>query len=119
MVCLSDFCISRVKKTKQILLVRGKFSFLDVDIWFYLTMSIFIVKNSSFKNLVVLSPIFVVDIKKTFVYNFVAPLKIKREKHTSEVYLEPCQTSNMKLFKKVANDFKPFLIFAKSFILDI
>ena len=35
----------------------------------------FIVKNSSFEMLVVFSPIFVVDTKITFVYNFVAPLK--------------------------------------------
>ena len=35
----------------------------------------FIVKNSSFKMLVVFSPIFVADTKITFVYNFVAPLK--------------------------------------------
>ena len=36
----------------------------------------FIVKNISFKMLVVLSPIFVVDPKITFVCNFVAPLKL-------------------------------------------
>ena len=35
----------------------------------------FIVKNSSFEMLVVFSPIFVVDTKINFVYNFVAPLK--------------------------------------------
>ena len=33
-------------------------------------------KSSSFKMLVVLSPIFVVDTKITFVYNFVAPLSV-------------------------------------------
>ena len=36
----------------------------------------FIVKNSSFKMLVVLSLIFVADTKITFVYNFVAPLNM-------------------------------------------
>ena len=46
-------------------------------------------------------------------------LKITREKHNSEVYLEPSQTSNMELLKKIANGFKPFLIFPNSSILDI
>ena len=36
----------------------------------------FIVKNSSLKMLVVFSPIFVADTKTTFVYNFVAPLRV-------------------------------------------
>ena len=54
--------------------MRGKFSFLYVDIWFDLTKCIFIVKNSSFKMLVALSPIFVAEAKITFVYNFVALL---------------------------------------------
>ena len=51
--------------------MRGKFSFLYVDIWFDVTKCKFIVKNSSFEMLVVFSPIFVVDTK----INFVAPLK--------------------------------------------
>ena len=46
-----------------------------------------------------------------------------QEKHTSEVYLEPSQISNMELFKKMANGFKPCplkrRIFAKSSALDI
>ena len=54
--------------------MRGKFSFLYVDIWFDVTECKFIMKNSSFKILVVFSPIFVADTKITFVYNFVAPL---------------------------------------------
>ena len=54
--------------------LRGKFSFLNVDIWFDVTKYKFIVKNSSFAMLVVFSPIFVADTKITFVYNFVAPL---------------------------------------------
>ena len=74
LVCSSLFCISRGKKTKLILLARGKFSFPYVDIWFDLTKCKFIVKNSSFKMLVVLSLIFVTDTKITFFYNFVAPL---------------------------------------------
>ena len=73
MVCWSLFCIYTAKTTKKILLTGGKFSFLNVDIWFVLTKSIFIVKNRSFKMLVVLSPIFVADMKITFLYNFVAP----------------------------------------------
>ena len=58
------------------LLVRGKFSFLYADICFDVTKCKFIVKNSSFKILLVFSPIFVADTKITFAYNFVAPLKI-------------------------------------------
>ena len=72
---LSLFCISRGKKTKQILLERGKFSFLNVDIWFDVTKCKFIVKNSSFEMLVVFSPIFVADTKIALVYNFVALLR--------------------------------------------
>ena len=56
------------------MLVRGKFSFLYVDISFDVAKFRFIVKNSTFKMLVVFSLIFVVDAKLTFVYNFVAPL---------------------------------------------
>ena len=58
------------------LLVRGKFSFLYVDIWFDVTKCKFIVKSSNFKLLLVFSPIFVADTKINFVYNFVAPLNI-------------------------------------------
>ena len=55
--------------------MRGKFSFLYVDIWLDLTKCKSILKKSSFKMLVVLSAIFVADTKVTFVYDFVAPLK--------------------------------------------
>ena len=55
--------------------MRGKFSFLYVDIWFDVTNCKFIVKNSSFEMLVMFSPTFVADKKIIFVYNFVAPLK--------------------------------------------
>ena len=54
--------------------MRGKFNFLNVDSCFDVTKCKFIVKDSSFKMLVVFSPIFVADTKITFVYNFVAPL---------------------------------------------
>ena len=64
--------------------MRGKFSFLYVDIWFDVTKCKFIVKNSSFEMLVVFSPIFVADTKITFVYNFVAPLNLN-QKQTSEI----------------------------------
>ena len=67
--------ISRGEKTKQILLLRRKFSFLFIDIWFDVTKYQFIMQNSSFKMLVVFSSIFVEDTKITFVYNFVVPLK--------------------------------------------
>ena len=60
--------------------MRGKFSFLYVDIWFDVTKCKFIVKNSSFEMLVVFSPIFVADTKITFVYNFVAPLRGKKNR---------------------------------------
>ena len=56
--------------------MRGKFSFLYADIWFDVTKCKLIMKNSSFNVLVVFSPIFVADTKITFVYNFLAPLKI-------------------------------------------
>ena len=48
----------------------------------------FIVKNSSFKMLVVFSPIFVADTKITFVYNFVAPLRkdIKVKLSQSDIF---------------------------------
>ena len=55
--------------------MRGKFSFLYVDIWLDLTKCKSILKKSSFKMLVVLSSIFVADTKVTFAYDFVAPLK--------------------------------------------
>ena len=74
LVCLSLFCISRGKKTKKILLERGKFSFLYVDIWFDVMKCKCIVKNNSFEMFVMFSPIFVADTKITFVYKFVAPL---------------------------------------------
>ena len=54
--------------------MRGKFNFLYVDIWFDVTECKFIMKNSSFKMLVVFSPIFMADTKVNFIYNFVAPL---------------------------------------------
>ena len=54
--------------------MTGKFSFLYVDIWFDVTECKFIMKNSSFKMLVVFSPIFVADTKIAFIYNSVAPL---------------------------------------------
>ena len=37
----------------------------------------------------------------------------------TEVYWKRSQTSNMKLFVKIINDFYPLAIFAKSFILDV
>ena len=54
--------------------MRGKFSFLYLDIWFDVTKCKFIVKNRSFEMLVMFSPNFVADTEITFVYNFVAPL---------------------------------------------
>ena len=73
--CLSLFCVSRDKKTKQILFVRGKFSYLYVGTWFDVTKCKFNAKNSSFEMLVVFLP-FVADTKITFVYNFVALKKV-------------------------------------------
>ena len=57
--------------------MRDKFSFLYEDISFDVIKCKFIVKNSIFKMLVVLQSIFVADTKINFIYNFVAPLKIK------------------------------------------
>ena len=36
-----------------------------------------------------------------------------RKKNTSKAYLQPNQTSDMELFKKIAKGFKTFFIFAK------
>ena len=55
--------------------MRGKFSFLYVDIWFDVMKCRFNVKDSSFKMLAVFLPIFVADTKISFVYNFIAPLR--------------------------------------------
>ena len=80
MVCWSLFYISRGKKTKSILLARGEFNFLYVDIWFDVTKCKFIMKSSSFKILVVFSSIFVTDTKITFVDNFVIVLTLLNNK---------------------------------------
>ena len=55
--------------------MRDEFSSLYVDIWFDVTKCKLIMKNSSFKILVVFLPIFVADTKITSVCNFVAPLR--------------------------------------------
>ena len=54
--------------------MRGKFSFLYVDIWFDVTKCKFFCGKQQFEILIVFSPIFV-DTEIIFVYNFVAPLK--------------------------------------------
>ena len=56
------------------MLVRGKYSFLYVDILLDLKKCKFNGENISFKMLVLLSPTSVADTKITFVYNFVALL---------------------------------------------
>ena len=58
----------------------AKISFLYVDIWFEVMKWKFIVTNNSFEMLVVFLPIFVADTKITFVYNFVAPLSLSKER---------------------------------------
>ena len=83
--------------------MRGKFSFLYVNIWFDVSKCKFIMKNSSFKILVVLSPIFVVDIKITCIYNFVTLLKICFETNLkiaikSIVIKKPCCYSKAILY---------------------
>ena len=60
--------------------MRGEFNFLHAGIWFDVTKCEFIIKNSSFKMLVVFSPIFVADTKITFVCNFVAPVTVQKNK---------------------------------------
>ena len=68
--------------------MRDKFSFLYEDISFDVIKCKFIVKNSIFKMLVVLQSIFVADTNMNFIYNFVAPLKIKvvhKHKPTLEI----------------------------------
>ena len=90
LVCLSLFCISRGKKTKAILLVRGKLGFLYV---LYLISQT--VKKQQFKMLVAFSPIFVVDTKKNFFFNFITPLMTEKlqilvhhQKSLASIYLE-------------------------------
>ena len=60
--------------------MRDKFGFLYIGVWFNVTKCNFIVKNSSFKMLVMFSTIIVADTKIAFVYNFVAPLIKKKKK---------------------------------------
>ena len=80
------------------LLVRDKFSFLYIDIWFDVTECKFIMKY--FKMLVVFLPIFVADTKITFIYNFVAPLI------TVQCFRFSLQVKLDKNRKKIQEDFK-------------
>ena len=63
--------------------MKGKFSFLSVDIWVDVTKCKFIVKYSSFKMLVVFAPIFAADTKITFVYDFVVPLTFHQQSNVN------------------------------------
>ena len=83
--------------------MRGKFSFLYVDIWFNVTKCKFIVKNSSFEMLVVFSPIFVADTKMTFVYNFVAALISKSSEDKNTVFIKVMYEND--IFKVSTNEF--------------
>ena len=73
------FAFLQIRKPKKNTACERQIYFLFVDIWFDLAKRKFIVKNSSFKILVMLSPIFVADTKITLIItlvdNFVAPLK--------------------------------------------
>ena len=73
------FAFLQIRKPKKNTACEKQIYFLFVDIWFDLAKCKFIVKNSSFKILVMLSPIFVADTKITLIItlvdNFVAPLK--------------------------------------------
>ena len=73
------FAFLQIRKPKKNTACERQIYFLFVDIWFDLAKCKFIVKNSSFKILVMLSPIFVADTKITLIItlvdNFVAPLK--------------------------------------------
>ena len=48
--------------------------------------------------------------------NFILPVKVYGL--VSEAYCEPCQTSKMEHFTKIARDFQPLNIVAKDPILD-
>ena len=87
--------------------MRGKFSFLYIDIWFNVTECKFIMENSSFKMLVVFSFIFVADTKIIFVYNFVAPLS--KTHHTCRViyFIKPVMCK--KQFILIEFEFSPIL----------
>ena len=73
------FAFLQIRKPKKNTACERQIYFLFVDIWFDLAKCKFIVKNSSFKILVMLSPIFVADTKITLIItlvdNFVTPLK--------------------------------------------
>ena len=75
LVCLSLPSIFRGKKTKQILLARGKFGFLYVSICFGVTNFKFILTNSSLKYSLCSRQVLWYTQKQTLVYNFVACLK--------------------------------------------
>ena len=84
--------------------MRGKLSFLYEGIWFDVTKCRFIVKNSSFKMLVVFSQIFLADTKITFVYNFVALLRkaIMERSNLGNIYFKKTPES-LKKYKKQEN----------------
>ena len=67
------FAFLEKRKQKQILFMKSTFSFLYVDIYFDLQNCIFILKNSRLEYWL-FSPIFVVDRKISFGFNFRAPL---------------------------------------------
>ena len=73
------FAFLQIRTPKKNTACERQIYFVYVDIWFDLAKCKFIVKNSSFKILVMLSPIFVADTKITLIItlvdNFVAPLK--------------------------------------------
>ena len=71
LVCVCLLYISRLKKTKEMLFMRGTFSFLYLAIWFDVTKCNFILRNSSWTAF---STIFVLDTNIIYGYNFVALL---------------------------------------------
>ena len=67
--------ISRVKKTKEMLVMRDKLSFLYLHIWFDATKCKFIVKSSSLQCWLCFRLFLWRTQKMIYVCNFVAPLK--------------------------------------------
>ena len=76
--CMYPLYVSREERNKQILLKKGKFSFLYVDIEFDVVKCKFILKKGQLKMFDVFLPIFMVYTKITFGYNFVVLLSDRK-----------------------------------------
>ena len=76
----------------------------------------FIVDNRCCENIIVSIMKITCNAKSTHLTEFYL-VSISVYKIYAYVYSEPCQTSNMKLFVKIVNSWKPLTISAKKFLL--